>query len=86
VPEGYKKAEHYISGGQAAGCTDLLATYFVGQPEIVAQFYELVPSPNETYCNLFWLINTEAVDKLVRERKAKHDERRRRRALRRRRP
>jgi hypothetical protein len=116
-PKGYREAEHYISGAQVAGCTDLLAmilgrterayyddlvriarsvmpsgftayvskpdipTYFVGQPELVKQFYDRVPSPNETYCNLFWPLNTEAADKLVRERKAKDDEERRRRAL-----
>jgi hypothetical protein len=120
-PEGYRDAEHYISGGQVAGCTDLLAmilgteipafealeriarsvmpngltayvskpdipTYFVGKPELVNQFYDLVPSPNETYCNLFWPLNTEAADRLVRERKAKDDEQRRRMALLRGRP
>jgi hypothetical protein len=52
-------------------------TYFVGQPELVKQFYDLVPTPNEAYCNLFWPLNTEAADKLVRERKAKDNEARR---------
>jgi hypothetical protein len=58
-----------------------IPTYFIGQPEAVAEFYDLVPSPNETYCNLFWPIDTEAVDKRVRERKAKDDEARRRKLL-----
>jgi hypothetical protein len=116
-PPGYREAENYISGGQVAGCTDLLAmmlgrserayndelvriassvmpngftayvskpdipTYFVGKPELVAKFYDLVPSPNETYCNLFWPIDTEVADKQVRERKARDDEARRRKAL-----
>lgn len=57
-----------------------LPTYFVGRPEIIAKFHELVPSPNETYCNLFWPLNTEAADKLVKERKAKDEEERKRRA------
>ena len=58
-----------------------IPTYFVGDPEVVDKFYELVPSPNETYCNLFWPIDTEAADKLIRERKARDDESRRRSAL-----
>lgn len=63
-----------------------IPTYFVGQPEVVARFYDLVPSPNETYCNLFWPLNTVVIDKLVRERKEKEYEERRRRALLKRRP
>jgi len=63
-----------------------IPTYFVGQPDVVDRFYDFVPSPNETYCNLFWPLNTDAVDKLVRERKAKEDEERKRRALLKKRP
>lgn len=58
-----------------------IPTYFVGKPELVAKFYDLVPSPNETYCNLFWPIDTEAADRQVRERKARDDELRRKALL-----
>lgn len=48
-----------------------IPTYFVGRPEVVARFHELVPSPNDTYCNLFWPLDTGAADKLIKEHKAK---------------
>ncbi len=49
-----------------------IPTYLVGTPEQVSAFHKLVPAPNETYCHLFWPIDTQHIDTLLRIR---HDER-----------
>jgi hypothetical protein len=72
------------SGFTAYVSKPVLPTYFVGEPEAIAKFHELVPLPNETYCNLFWPLNTEAADKQVKERKAKDEAERKRSASQRR--
>jgi hypothetical protein len=59
-----------------------IPTYFIGHPAVIAKFYDLVPAPNETYCHLFWPIDTDAADKHVKVRKAADDEARRTRSQR----
>ena len=46
-----------------------IPTYLVGGETALASFGKLVPAPNETYTNLFWLGDTSAVDNYLRERK-----------------
>jgi hypothetical protein len=49
-----------------------IPTYLVGSPEEVDAFQEMVPAPNETYCNLFWPLNTTRADEMLKKR---HQER-----------
>jgi hypothetical protein len=49
-----------------------IPTYLVGSPDEVAAFHKLVPAPNETYCHLFWPLDTQKVDAML---KARHQER-----------
>jgi hypothetical protein len=49
-----------------------IPTFLVGSPEECVAFHRLVPAPNETYCHLFWPLNTEKVDEML---KARHQER-----------
>jgi hypothetical protein len=49
-----------------------IPTFLVGSPEEVANFHKLVPAPNETYCHLFWPLDTRKVDALL---KARHQQR-----------
>jgi hypothetical protein len=49
-----------------------IPTYLVGTPDEISAFHDLVPAPNETYCHLFWPIDTKSVDSML---KARHQER-----------
>jgi hypothetical protein len=49
-----------------------IPTFLVGSPDEVASFHQLVPAPNETYCHLFWPIDTKPVDEMLKKR---HEER-----------
>ena len=56
-----------------------IPTYLVGSPAEVQAFHDLVPAPNDTYCNLFWPLDDSAASKAL---KARHEENEaRRRAL-----
>jgi hypothetical protein len=49
-----------------------IPTHLVGTPDEIGKLHELVPAPNETYCHLFWPVNTSHVDAML---KARHQER-----------
>jgi hypothetical protein len=49
-----------------------IPTYLVGNPGEIDRLHELVPAPNETYCHLFWPVDTSRVDEML---KARHRER-----------
>jgi hypothetical protein len=49
-----------------------IPTHLVGTPEEITKLHELVPAPNETYCHLFWPLDTSRVDEML---KARHQER-----------
>ena len=46
-----------------------IPTYLVGSKESLRVFFKLVPAPNETYTSLFWLLDTDPIDKYLREKK-----------------
>lgn len=45
-----------------------IPTHLVGSPEAVSAFHEMVPAPNETYCNLFWPLDDALADRALKER------------------
>jgi len=45
-----------------------IPTYLVGSPEEVNALHALVPAPNETYCHLFWPLDTSRVDEMLKAR------------------
>ena len=45
-----------------------IPTYLVGLPEAVQAFHEMVPAPNDTYCNLFWPLDDAPVSRALKER------------------
>ena len=56
-----------------------IPTYLVGSAQEVRAFHDLVPAPNDTYCNLFWPLDDSVASKAL---KARHEENEaRRRAL-----
>jgi len=46
-------------------------TYLVGQDAALAEFSKLVPAANETYTSLFWLGDSNPVDKYLQQRRAR---------------
>jgi hypothetical protein len=50
-----------------AGKPDI-PTHLVGTPEEITKLHELVPAPNETYCHLFWPIDSSRVDEILKAR------------------
>jgi len=53
-----------------------IPTYLVGNPMQIAEFYKLVPAPNEAYTQLFWPYDTANIDKYIQEQKKKLKEQR----------
>jgi hypothetical protein len=49
-----------------------IPTYLVGNPEEIDLLRDLVPAPNETYCHLFWPVDTSQIDEML---KARHRQR-----------
>lgn len=49
-----------------------IPTHLVGGPDEIGKLHELVPAPNETYCHLFWPLDTSRVDEML---KARHRDR-----------
>lgn len=45
-----------------------IPTHLVGAPEAVAEFYKMVPAPNDTYCNLFWPLDDAPANRALKER------------------
>jgi hypothetical protein len=45
-----------------------IPTHFVGSLAEIDALYALVPAPNETYCELFWPLDTSRVDVLLKAR------------------
>jgi hypothetical protein len=45
-----------------------IPTHFVGSLAEIEALYALVPAPNETYCELFWPLDTSRVDVLLKYR------------------
>jgi hypothetical protein len=54
-----------------------IPTHLVGSEDDVAAFHELVPAPNDTYCNLFWPIDDTAASQALKARHAENEARRR---------
>lgn len=51
-----------------------IPTYLVGTLDQIMQFHSLVPTPNETYTNLFWPGDTSRLDKMIQEKRQKERE------------
>jgi hypothetical protein len=47
-----------------------IPTHLVGSPDAVTAFYEMVPAPNDTYCNLFWPLDDASASAAL---KAQHE-------------
>ena len=54
-----------------------IPTHLVGSPEEVKAFHEMVPAPNDTYCNLFWPLDDGPASRALRERHEENEARRR---------
>lgn len=44
-----------------------IPTHLVGSPEAVAEFYNMVPAPNDTYCNLFWPLDDASASAALKQ-------------------
>jgi hypothetical protein len=54
-----------------------IPTHLIGTPDAIQQYHELVPAPNETYCNMYWPLDTTAIDAALQKKKAEEEEKRR---------
>ncbi len=54
-----------------------IPVFLVGAREVLDKFFELVPTPNETYTTLFWIRETADLDAALRKRQKEERERRR---------